>query len=125
MGCNDSNDRDQMNNFKVFNRLNLGGVVADDTYDFTNPIEGVDGNGPSFMGAGTSDRLFIRRSVGGSAIQLATPFIQGDQTLILNTANANFAALNKWQILALSDCEKTAIFMITNVPDTNYRRNKV
>jgi type IV pilus assembly protein PilW len=112
MGCNDSNDRDLNGGFKVYNRLTIQGAGAGGAYDFSNPIAGVNSNGPN-----NSDQLFVRRSVGESAVQLATPFTQPDTVLFLDTANQSFAALEQWQTLALSDCEKTAIFMITAPPN--------
>lgn len=112
-GCNDSNDRDA-GGFRVFNRLTNG--AADNRYNFTDPVTGVNNNGDSQNGANTSDTLFIRRSIGGSAIDLAAPFTQPSQALTLDITNQNFAALNQWDILALSDCGKTAIFMITTQP---------
>ncbi len=116
MGCNDSNDLDPSGAFKVFNRLTNGAAV--DRYNFTNPVGGLNNSGVSHTGVNTSDRLFIRRAVGGSAVDLTTPYRQGDANITLNAANPNqsYDLLNTWDILALSDCEKTAIFMITAQP---------
>ena len=122
LGCNDSNDRDQQNNLRVFNRLALGGATPDPTYNFSNPVGGANASGPSHLGTNTSDTLIIRRSIGGSAVKLVTPYEQDTadpsiSTLFFDTSSPNINLLEQYQTVALSDCESTAIFMITNNPD--------
>lgn len=120
LGCNDSNDREDTGTHKVYNQLTLG--AANPAYNFVDPVAGADATGPGYIGANSTDRLFVRRSIGGSAVKLAQPYLHDEThpsafTLQLDTTSQNINSFEQYQIMALSDCERTAIFMITNDPD--------
>ena len=117
LGCNDSDAIGDDGNLEVNNLL--ANVTA--AYDFANAVSGTEATGPGQNGANSTDQLFIRRSIGGSVIKLAQPYEQDENAanpnqIILDKTSPNFAKLQQYQIMALSDCEKTSIFMITNVP---------
>ena len=116
LGCMDSNDRLSNGAFKIHNRLSQQGTAANASYDFSNPVDGIDANGPSNSGV-NSDMLRVRRSVASSAMQLAAPYTLGDTSLLLVPGSKALNTLSQWQTLAISDCEKTSIFMVTNKPD--------
>lgn len=121
MGCGDSNDRNADGTYQVYNRLTQN--AGDVRYDFVNSVFGVDNSGPN-----GSDRLHIRRAIGGSALALAQPYHQADRSLFLDTSQPAFSQIRPWRILALSDCDKTSIFMLTKVLPTGeveFRPNTV
>lgn len=108
MGCNDSADTDPSGTLYLINKL---GVQA--SADYANPLSGTEGTGIN-----GSDGISIRRAIGGSSISLAAPFNQPDTTIQLDTASTNLASLQPFQTLAIADCEKTTVFMITAVDTT-------
>lgn len=108
MGCNDSENTDASGSPLLINKL------GDQTSaDYINPLSGTEGTGIN-----GSDSISIRRAIGGSSISLATPFTKGDTVLMLDPASPNLASLQPFQTLAIADCEKTTVFMITAVDTT-------
>jgi len=111
MGCNDSSDTNAEGNLVIVNAL------TDDTstqYNFTNPIDGTENAGPN-----GSDILSIRRAMTASSVPLADAMGSASSDIQLDSSHPNYGTLQQWDIIALSDCASTSIFMITNDPTTS------
>lgn len=111
MGCNDSSDTNAEGNLVIVNAL------TDDTstqYNFTNPIDGTNNAGPN-----GSDILSIRRAMTASSVPLADVMGSASSDIQLDSSHPNYGSLQQWDIIALSDCASTSIFMITNDPTTS------
>lgn len=111
MGCNDSRGTDLSGNLLLVNALTNQTAEA---YNFAFPLTGTDNVGPN-----NSDRISIRRAVTSSGVPLAAPMTSPTATLLLDDTHPNYASLQQYQTLAVSDCNSTSIFMITNDPTTS------
>ncbi len=73
--------------------------------------------------AGASDQLTLRRVPMDDAqafgIRVTAPMASQTAALTLDSANARYGVLAQYDILAVSDCAATAVFMITNDPTTS------
>jgi len=108
MGCNDSRGVDVNGDLLLTNALSDTTTTA---YDFTNTLDGTEGTGPN-----GSDTINLRRAVTSSAVPLAAPMDSTTSTILLDDTHPNYNGLKQWQLMAVSDCNSTSIFMITNVP---------
>ncbi|MCG6866335.1 MAG: PilW family protein [Thiogranum sp.] len=111
MGCNDSADVDRNNDLLLTNALTNAVATG---YNFANPLDGTDNTGPN-----GSDTLNIRRAVTSSAVPLAASMPEASSPITLDNTQPNYASLEQWQVMAISDCSRTSIFMITNDPTTS------
>jgi len=111
MGCNDSADVDRNNDLLLTNALTNAVATG---YNFANPLDGTDNTGPN-----GSDTLNIRRAVTSSAVPLAASMPDATSPITLDDTHPNYASLEQWQVMAISDCSRTSIFMITNDPTTS------
>ena len=111
MGCNDSADVDRNNDLLLTNALTNAVATG---FNFANPIDGTDNTGPN-----GSDTINIRRAVTSSAVPLAASMLEATSPLTLDDTHPNYASLEQWQVMAVSDCSRTSIFMITNDPTTS------
>ena len=91
---------------------NVINTLADQTanYDYASAIEGTEG------GAGNPDSITIRRVIEGMSIPVVEPMTNGTGSIKLDTTNLNYASLNQWDVVTVSDCAGAAVFMITNDP---------
>lgn len=108
MGCNDSAGVDADNQLLLTNALTNAAATG---YDFANPLDGTDNAGPN-----GSDTINIRRAVTASAVALAAPMASTTSPLLLDATSPNYGSLQQWQVMAVSDCNSTSVFMITNAP---------
>jgi type IV pilus assembly protein PilW len=108
MGCNDSRGVDVNGDLLLTNALSDTTTAA---YDFTSPLDGAEGTGPN-----GSDTINIRRAVTSSAVPLAAPMDSTTSTILLDDTHPNYQGLEQWQLMAISDCNSSSIFMITNDP---------
>jgi len=111
MGCNDSAEVDRNNDLLLTNALTNAVATG---YNFANPLDGTDNTGPN-----GSDTLNIRRAVTSSAVPLAASMPEATSPITLDNTHPNYASLEQWQVMAISDCSRTSIFMITNDPTTS------
>jgi type IV pilus assembly protein PilW len=111
MGCNDSADVDRNNDLLLTNALTNAVATG---YNFANPLDGTENTGPN-----GSDTLNIRRGVTSSAVPLAASMLEATSPITLDNTHPNYASLEQWQVMAISDCSRTSIFMITNDPTTS------
>jgi type IV pilus assembly protein PilW len=111
MGCNDSAGVDANGDLLLTNALT--NAAATDL-NFANPLDGTDNTGLN-----GSDTINIRRAVTASAVPLAAPMASTTSPILLNTASPNYASLQQWQLMGISDCSSTAVFLITNDPTTS------
>lgn len=79
-------------------------------YDFGEPLEGGNENGYR-----QSDILTFRYAAVGSRIPLVQRSGPMDD-LVLDHTHPNYAALQQYQIVMVTDCSRAAVFMITNAP---------
>lgn len=112
MGCTDSASTLADGNLAMVNALNNPG--SDIAIDFANPISG-DEN----LGGTGNDRLSIRRAITGSAVPLAAPMTNQFAPLELDSTHPNYASLEQYQIMSVSDCHTASVFMITNDPTSS------
>lgn len=110
-GCNDSGDATQDGGLKLRNTLTINTSTA---YNFSDPLEGTDDTGLN-----NSDTLSIRRAVTATSVPLTAPLLDPNGPISVDATHPNYDSLKQWQIMALSDCNATAIFMITNDPETS------
>jgi len=110
-GCNDSADVDRNNDLLLTNALTNAVATG---YNFANPIDGTENTGPN-----GSDTINIRRAVTSSAVPLAASMPEATSPITLDDTHPNYASLAQWQVMAISDCSRTSIFMITNDPTTS------
>jgi len=108
MGCNDSGDRDPDGNLYIHNALTINNTTK---YDFSNPLDGTEGGGP-----GVSDTLSVRRAITASSVPLARQLDTAYSDIQLDNTHPNYAALEQWQTMAVTDCQRASVFMITNDP---------
>jgi type IV pilus assembly protein PilW len=111
MGCNDSASVDAKGALLLTNALTNAAATG---YDFANPLDGTDNTGLN-----GSDTINIRRAITASAVPLAAPMASTTSTILLDSTHPNYATLQQWQVMALSDCNSTSVFMITNDPTTS------
>ena len=111
MGCNDSAGVDGNGDLLLTNALT--NAAATDL-NFANPLDGTDNTGLN-----GSDTINIRRAVTASAVPLAAPMASTTSPILLNTTSPNYASLQQWQLMGISDCNSTAVFLITNDPATS------
>lgn len=112
MGCNDSRDLDLEGNMVITVALTDG---VSTNFNFSNPIDGIENAGPN-----NSDILSIRRAMTASSVPVAPGGMTSNFSDVqLDAAHPNYANLQQWDIIALSDCAATSIFMITNDPQTS------
>lgn len=107
-GCNESDGVDRSGQPLIFNSLTDTASIA---YDFINPVTGENNTGPN-----ASDKLHIRRAITATAVPFAAEMFDGTSDIQLDDTHPNYAALEQWQLMAVSDCHMTSIFMITNDP---------
>jgi type IV pilus assembly protein PilW len=93
----------------VVNTLN----VQTAAYDFDVGITGTDGGGTN------PDTFTLRRAVASSSIAVTAPMSTPSAPIQLDSADADYANLEQYQILTISDCATAATFMITNDPTTS------
>ncbi|HIP53593.1 MAG TPA: hypothetical protein EYH03_06245, partial [Chromatiales bacterium] len=88
---------------------NITNVLANQTggYDFTFALAGVNG---------TQDQITIRRAVGGERIPLIAPMTDGNADIQLDSSDPDYARLEQYDVVTISDCSHAAVFMITNDP---------
>lgn len=108
MGCNDSRDIDKEGNLVIVNAL---ADSTSDKFNFANPVDGSENAGPN-----GSDILSIRRAMTASSVPLTAGMDQKYSDIQLDSAHPNYKNLQQWDVIALSDCATTSIFMITNDP---------
>ncbi|VAW80014.1 hypothetical protein MNBD_GAMMA15-751 [hydrothermal vent metagenome] len=108
MGCSDSADVNIEGAMDIVNALTDN---ASNNFNFSNPVDGIENTGPN-----GSDTLSIRRAMTASSVPLTTSMGSNTGTIQLDAANPNYANLAQWDIIALSDCATTSVFMITNIP---------
>ena len=108
MGCNDSSDTNEEGNLVIVNALTDSTSTQ---YNFSNPIDGTENAGPN-----GSDILSIRRAMTASSVPLAAGMTGETGDVQLDSGHPNYGTLQQWDIIALSDCATTSIFMITNDP---------
>ena len=111
MGCNDSRGVDANGDLLLTNALT---DTIDAKYAFTSTLDGAEGTGPN-----GSDTINLRRAVTSSAVPLAAPMDSTTSTILLDDTHPNYNGLEQWQLMAVSDCNSTSIFMITNDPATS------
>lgn len=101
MGCLGTTD-------EIINTLN------DQTanYDYAVAIEGTEGGADP-------DSLTIRRVIEGMSIAVTQPMDSPTGSIQLDTTNLNYASLNQWDVVTVSDCAGAAVFMITNDPSSS------
>lgn len=94
---------------------NVINTLADQAGDFAfaTAIEGVEG------GAGNPDSITIRRVSEGTAIPVAQPMTNQTSSIVLDKEHMNFASLQQWDVVTVSDCAGAAVFMITDAPDAD------
>lgn len=103
---------------------NIKNVLSDPTanYDFRFPTAGLEG------AAGTPDELTIRRAIGGNRITVLQGMERSSETddVLLATGDiridpndTDYARLEQWDVIAISNCSEGAVFMITNDPTTS------
>jgi type IV pilus assembly protein PilW len=102
MGCLESTGN-------VINTLSIQTAA----YDFDVGITGTDGGGTN------PDTFTIRRAVGSSSIPVTAPMVTPSAPIQLDFTDADYANLEQYQILTISDCSTAATFMITNDPTSS------
>lgn len=111
LGCMDSEEVDGDNQQLIANTLTQ--QAAGSVYDFSASIFGQEA-----AGIGGTDILTIRHA-SGSGIGLTARMVNTTDPIALNTADAAYADLVQYDIVALADCEHVSIFMVTNDPTTS------
>ena len=101
MGCAGSV---QKANVKVANTVALA--------DYTNLISGEDGTGHN----GT-DKLTLRFARAGSGVPVIGAMASQTDDVLVDSGHPNYGQLQKDRVVAISDCDAIAVFMITNEPD--------
>lgn len=110
MGCLDSTPAASGELEKITNTLGL----ATGQYDFSVSVTGSDGTGSD-----PTDTLTIRRAVGGGKIPVIEAMSDQTASVKLDSTDADYASLEQYQILTLSDCAHASVFMITNDPSSS------
>jgi type IV pilus assembly protein PilW len=80
-------------------------------YNFATAIEGADG------GVSSPDSITIRRVSEATAIPVIEPMANLTASITLDSDHMNYASLERWDVVTVSDCAGAAVFMITNDPD--------
>jgi type IV pilus assembly protein PilW len=83
------------------------------SYDFATAIQGAEG------GSGNSDSIIVRRASEATAIPVIAPMAHQEASLTLDSTHMNYASLQQWDVVTVSDCAGAAVFMITNEPDNS------
>jgi type IV pilus assembly protein PilW len=78
-------------------------------YNFVVSVTGTEGGS-------NADTVTLRRAIGGAAIDVVEPMAHKADSIKLNANDPDYARLEQYQILTVSDCEVAAVFMITNDP---------
>jgi len=102
MGCLDSMGR-------VINTL----ADQSGNYNYVDALIGTEG------GAGSPDSISIRRASEATAIPVTAPMASQVAALQLDPAHINYNSLQQWDVVTVSDCADTGVFMITNDPDVD------
>jgi len=95
------------------------------TYNFQVPVIGTDGTGPN-----SSDSVTITRAIGSRAIPLTATMahdvvdaVTGEigplGAITVDATDADYAELEQYQILTISNCTRSTSFMITNDPTSS------
>ncbi|MGD8560541.1 MAG: PilW family protein [Gammaproteobacteria bacterium] len=79
-------------------------------YDFATAIQGTEGGA-------NADSITIRHASEATAIPVAQPMSDQEAAVVLDPDHMNYASLQQWDIVTVSDCAGAAVFMITNDPD--------
>ena len=79
-------------------------------FNYAVAIEGTEG------GADDPDSLTIRRVIEGMSIPVVQPMASPTGSIQIDNTNLNYASLNQWDVVTVSDCAGAAVFMITNDP---------
>ena len=122
LGCV-SLSSNKINNKQFMNNMLDLTAVADsgDAYDFSTIINGVDSatatTKPADQIAVGTDTYRIRYVDHGFRIPLITRSAHTESVKI-DFNHVDFPRLEQYQVVAVTDCDKGAIFMITNVPNT-------
>lgn len=82
-----------------------------DAYDFSSFIVG-----ENDAGMVNSDSLTIRYASGGGAIPLRSGMATSIADVELEDTDPDYAGLEQYDIVMISDCSRAAVFMITNDP---------
>ncbi|NOZ52568.1 MAG: prepilin-type N-terminal cleavage/methylation domain-containing protein [Gammaproteobacteria bacterium] len=82
-------------------------------YHYVEALIGTEG------GAGNPDAISIRRASEVTAVPVSAPMLSQVAALQLDATHINYNSLQQWDIVAVSDCADTAVFMITNEPGVN------
>ncbi len=88
-------------------------VGVGDLYDFEQPVNAVNGNGP--MG---TDTLIFRQASAAATIPLEG-YSNQTEPLLVDSDHANYGPLEQFQVVMVTDCSRSAVFMITNDPNTS------
>jgi len=87
--------------------------IATGGYDFAVTVTGSEG------ASGAPDTLTVKRAVGRGSIAVTGPMPTQTSPVELDSTDSDYAALEQYQVLTLSDCSRAAVFMITNDPSTS------
>ena len=84
-------------------------------YNFSMPVSGVEG-----ATATTPDSLTVTRAIGAIRIPFSGKMddvqTSPEQDFNVDSSAPGYAALERWQVLTVSNCTRAATFMITNDP---------
>ncbi len=103
MGCSGSV---QKANVKVANTVALA--------DYSDLISGEEGSGHN----GT-DKLTLRFARAGSGVPVIGAMTSQTDDVLVDSGHPNYGQLQKDRVVAISDCDAIAVFMITNEPDAS------
>ncbi|MCW8908718.1 MAG: PilW family protein [Sedimenticola sp.] len=87
--------------------------ITTGSYDFGVTVTGSEG------ASGAPDTLTVKRAVGRGSIAVTDPMATQTSPIELDSTDSDYAALQQYQVLTLSDCSRAAVFMITNDPSSS------
>ena len=93
------------------NFVNTLSIKTDD-YDFGASVVGTEGGA-------NPDSVTLRRAVGRVSIDVVEPMASQTATIRLDAADPDYADLEQYQVLMISDCAHSAVFMVTNDPQSS------
>ena len=105
MGCLDTTPSPPPEPAKIVNTL----TNKTTEYDFETQVTGSDG----------PDTLTIRRAVARGSIPVIERMASQASSIKLDSSDPDYAALEQYQVLTLSNCTLAAVFMITNDPSSS------
>jgi type IV pilus assembly protein PilW len=124
LGCV-STSNEQLSNQSYIDNLLAEEAAVGDAYDFTAIIDGQNDATAATLPAGdvalATDTLnirFVDNSFRIDLISNAGVSVAPGQVFVDNT-DANFASLEQYQIVALANCKRAAIFMINDIDAAN------